>query len=124
MDLHIGVETLHNVVPPLHSLLALPVKTKGKNKLLLCLPSMCLCNAPKCLIAMCDITQLMSHVEPWNFHEAMVSPDAHLWLIAMQKEIHSILGNATWMLCLLPDGRNLIDLCWTFKVKVSFSVLG
>ncbi len=99
-------------------------KPVGKSKPPPRLPSARSRKAPKQLIATCDSAQATATMrEPCNFREAMVSPDAHLWLLAMQKEIHSILDNATWILVPLPAGRRAVDTRWTYKVKILASGL-
>ncbi len=78
--------------------------------------------APTRLIANCDLARTLSTmVEPRSFKEAMASPNAHLWLEAMTKEIRLILANATWVLMPLPNGRQAVDTRWTFKVKLHAS---
>jgi hypothetical protein len=66
---------------------------------------------------MCDIMQMALMVEPHSFCEVMASPDTHLWLVTMQKELKSILDNATWILIPLPNGHCTVNTCWTFKIK-------
>jgi hypothetical protein len=53
----------------------------------------------------------------------MALPNAHLWLLAMQKEICSILNNTTWILVPLPTRHCAVDTQWTYKVKILMSGL-
>ena len=40
--------------------------------------------------------------EPANFKEAKTSPQASLWMAAMEEEMESLLKNETWTLTTLP----------------------
>jgi hypothetical protein len=42
--------------------------------------------------------------ESQTFQEAMDSPDAKLWIEAMQREYKSLIDNQTWKLIPLPKG--------------------
>ena len=55
--------------------------------------------------------------EPQSYEEAMAAPDAHLWKLAMDEEIASLMRNDTWTLEELPDGVKAIPVKWVFKIK-------
>lgn len=47
----------------------------------------------------------------------MISPDAHLWKLAIQDEYESLIKNRTWSISDLPKGRTPIKSRWVFKIK-------
>ena len=55
--------------------------------------------------------------EPNTFKQAMTSPDAHLWQIAVNEEYGSLIANGTWELVDLPPDRKPVDCKWVFKIK-------
>lgn len=55
--------------------------------------------------------------EPSTFKEAMSGPDSHLWKIAIDDEMASLIENKTWDLVQLPQDRKAIGCKWTFKIK-------
>lgn len=55
--------------------------------------------------------------EPTTYAEAMASPEAPQWRIAMERELESLKDQQTWDLVELPDGRHVIGTKWVFKVK-------
>ena len=57
------------------------------------------------------------HKDPRNVKEALTGPDAELWREAMLKEIHDLVENGTWELVAKPQGVNIVDHKWVFKVK-------
>ncbi|KAL6583853.1 hypothetical protein OROMI_003142 [Orobanche minor] len=65
-------------------------------------------------VAYCLLTE---DGEPSTFQEAMSSPNATLWMTAMQEEMEAIQKNRTRELVPLPDGRKSIGNKWVYKVK-------
>ncbi len=55
--------------------------------------------------------------EPQSYIDAVQSPDAALWKLAIADEYNSLIQNNTWTLTLLPTGRVPIKSRWLFKVK-------
>ena len=55
--------------------------------------------------------------EPTSYTDAMNSPDAELWKVAIQDEYDSLMLNETWSLSYLPPGRTCIKSRWIFKIK-------
>jgi hypothetical protein len=55
--------------------------------------------------------------EPKTYHEATIGPDQAQWQQAMQDEYNSLLQNQTWSITNLPQGRNVVDRKWTYKLK-------
>ena len=55
--------------------------------------------------------------EPTSYTDAMNSPDAELWKVAIQDEYDSLMLNQTWSLSDLPPGRTCIKSRWIFKIK-------
>jgi hypothetical protein len=55
--------------------------------------------------------------EPSTYEEAMASPDAAHWKVAMLNEITSLHANGTWELMPLPHGSKAIAAKWVFKIK-------
>ena len=56
--------------------------------------------------------------EPTNFQEAVLSPQAEQWKLAMEEEMQSLEQNGTWTLTKLPAGRKAIQNRWVFKLKL------
>jgi hypothetical protein len=54
---------------------------------------------------------------PNSYCEAVQSPDAACWIVAMQAEYDSIIWNKTYRLINLPHGQRAIDARWLFKLK-------
>ncbi len=54
---------------------------------------------------------------PKNVKEALTGPDRNHWQAAMQSEYDSLIENATWKLCPLPDGRKAIGSQWVLDIK-------
>ena len=52
--------------------------------------------------------------EPLTFEDACDDPH---WMSAMLSEMDSIYKNATWELCELPKGKNVIGTRWVYKIK-------
>jgi hypothetical protein len=50
--------------------------------------------------------------EPYNYQEAINSPEASQWLIAMKNEVKSLESSKTWKLVDLPKGSNLLGGRW------------
>lgn len=55
--------------------------------------------------------------EPTTMEEALSSCDAHLWKIAMDDEMKSLMENKTWTLEKTPSGVEPIPVKWTYKLK-------
>ena len=60
---------------------------------------------------------LLSHDEPMNYEDVMMSPDSAKWLEAMKSEMGSMYENKVWTLFDLPDDRQAIENKWIFKKK-------
>lgn len=58
--------------------------------------------------------------EPRSYQEAISSPDAELWKVAIQEEYDSLTQNQTWVLTTLPPGRTAIKNRLVFKVKPGY----
>jgi hypothetical protein len=54
---------------------------------------------------------------PNSYHEAIQSPNATHWIMAMQAKYNSIIQNKTYQLIDLPHGWHAIDAHWLFKLK-------
>lgn len=66
----------------------------------------------------CNVSQVpSSSAEPSTYQQAIASPNATEWMLAMQQEIDSLHRNNTWTLVPLPKGRKAIQSRWVFKVK-------
>lgn len=55
--------------------------------------------------------------EPRTFKEAMSSPQASEWKLAMDEEMTSLLENGTWTIEALPPGAKALPVKWVYKVK-------
>lgn len=55
--------------------------------------------------------------EPKSYEEALKSPQANQWTLAMQEELENIEKNNTWEEIQLPKNRKAIDSKWVYKVK-------
>jgi transposase InsO family protein len=55
--------------------------------------------------------------EPATYEEALQSPQAEQWKVAMDEEMASLLSNDTWSLEQQPDGARPIPVKWVYKVK-------
>ncbi len=56
--------------------------------------------------------------EPSTLKEALASPQADQWKLAMEEEMKSLEQNETWTLTSLPKGRQTIQNRWVFKLKL------
>ena len=56
-------------------------------------------------------------VEPKTVREALNSPSAGKWQEAMQAEYESLVKNNVFKLVKLPEGRDVVDNKWVFKLK-------
>ncbi|KAK9100306.1 hypothetical protein Scep_023736 [Stephania cephalantha] len=65
-----------------------------------------------------DFVNMLTENEPQTYNEAISSPDAPLWMEAINSEIESILQNNTWELVDLPSGIKPIGYKWIFKKKL------
>ena len=54
---------------------------------------------------------------PSTFEEALNSKESHEWQIAMNKEISSLVKNATWEIVDRPIDKEIIDVKWVYKRK-------
>lgn len=52
-----------------------------------------------------------------TFKQAMASPEAEAWRVAMQKKYDSIMRNETWILVEPTANANIIGSGWIFKKK-------
>ncbi|KAF5457516.1 hypothetical protein F2P56_021614 [Juglans regia] len=52
--------------------------------------------------------------EPRTYAQAASMPE---WCAAMESEFQALLRNATWTLCSLPPGKNVVPNIWVFKCK-------
>ena len=57
------------------------------------------------------------HVEPQTYEEALASPQAAEWKLAMNEELASLHANDTWTLEKQPAGVKPIPVKWVFKIK-------
>ena len=57
------------------------------------------------------------HEKPQSYEEALKSPDASEWKLAMDEEIASLQANGTWDLEEQPVGVKTIPVKWVFKIK-------
>ena len=70
-----------------------------------------------------QVEQVMSmnaisvRAEPKIVQEALSSPQAKLWQDAMQAEYDSLMKNGVFKLVKLPNGRDVLDNKWMFKIK-------
>ena len=55
--------------------------------------------------------------EPTNIEDAFSGEHSHQWKEATKSEYDSLVGNNTWELVPLPDGKNVVGSRWVFKVK-------
>ena len=51
--------------------------------------------------------------------EALRSPQAKLWQDAMEAEYDSLMKNGVFKLVKLPNGRDVLDNKWVFKIKLN-----
>ncbi|GKD73503.1 hypothetical protein Tco_1331785, partial [Tanacetum coccineum] len=56
--------------------------------------------------------------DPKTFDEEMKSQDVAFWKEAINEEMHSIMGNNTWLLADLPPGCKPLGCKWIFKRKL------
>ena len=63
-------------------------------------------------------TSIIEYNEPEAFEQALNSPDAEHWILAMEKEINCINKNQTWKLHPRPTNKNVISCKWVFKRKL------
>ena len=55
--------------------------------------------------------------EPTTMDEALSSPAAAAWQLAMDDEMTSLFANNTWTLCEPPPGTKPIPVKWVYKIK-------
>ena len=55
--------------------------------------------------------------EPETVQEALNSPQNKLWQKAMKTEYDSLINNGVFRLVELPEGHNVVDNKWVFKIK-------
>lgn len=55
--------------------------------------------------------------EPEDYEEALSSPQAKQWMLAMEEEIACLLKDETWILVTLPPGRKPIKNKWVYNLK-------
>jgi len=56
-------------------------------------------------------------IEPYGYKEALESPQADKWKVAMDDEMNSLIENKTWNLVKYPSKGKILDCRWTFKLK-------
>jgi hypothetical protein len=61
-----------------------------------------------------DVQTEKMQKEPKSFEEAIQNPE---WLKSMEKEMHALLENKTWVLTDLPKGKKLVKNKWVYKIK-------
>ena len=66
-----------------------------------------------CMVA----SNTTSPIEPRSYTEALKSPEAEQWSVAMQEEFTALLANNTWTLVPRPEGAHVIPTMWTYKLK-------
>jgi len=68
-----------------------------------------------------DFALVMQHVTPIitpnTYLDAIQSPQADKWTVAMHEEYSALMNNNTWELRPLPPGRKAIATRWIFKLK-------
>lgn len=57
--------------------------------------------------------------EPQTVEDALSSPHADQWKMAMQEEYDSLIKNETWSLVDLPPGKRALPCKWVFKTKTN-----
>lgn len=57
--------------------------------------------------------------EPGTYKQAMESEDKEEWIGAMRDEYDALIKNNTWTLVERPQGLNVVDNRWIFKVKMN-----
>ena len=67
--------------------------------------------------AQAHVAHTPEHEEPQTYEEALKSPDAAEWKLAMNEEIASLEANETWNLEEKPAGVKPIPVKWVFKIK-------
>ena len=60
---------------------------------------------------------VLAQTKPQTIQEALASPDAHEWLIAVESELESLQINGTWTLVDRPPGFKAITVRWLFQRK-------
>lgn len=68
-----------------------------------------------------EMTNFAFFVEPGTVDEAICSPDAENWKLAMEEEMSSLAANKTWTIVDLPENRKAIKAKWVFKTKTDDS---
>ena len=74
-------------------------------------------NPPDCYVPSLSYVLLTDSGEPSCYTEAMQMDDCVKWEQAMQSEYDSIVGNDTWDLIDLPDGKQALPCKWVYKKK-------
>ena len=54
---------------------------------------------------------------PKSYQEALESPDADMWIQAMETEYSQIMAHETWSLTKLPPGQKAVGSKWVFDIK-------
>lgn len=63
------------------------------------------------------VSSLQVTSDPETLKEAMNSPEAANWKLAMEVEYQSLVNNNTWTVTDLPEGREAIKTKWVFRTK-------
>ena len=51
------------------------------------------------------------------YDEALQDENSSKWKLAMKDEMDSLLGNQTWELTKLPEGKKVLHNKWVYKIK-------
>ncbi|XP_035227835.1 uncharacterized mitochondrial protein AtMg00820-like [Stegodyphus dumicola] len=57
--------------------------------------------------------------DPETLEEALTSPDAEKWKLAMEEELENLKRNETWDIVPRPEGRKVVKCKWVFKRKLN-----
>ena len=55
--------------------------------------------------------------EPECYDEALQDENSSKWKLVMKDEMDSLLGNQTWELIELPEGKNALHNKWVYRIK-------
>lgn len=63
------------------------------------------------------INSCETKIIPGSYHEAITSPDANKWKLAMEKEMNSLKENNTFTLTTVPENKNVVGGKWVYNIK-------